>query len=177
MKQRKQTKILSAHKFSKLVINYIAINCLNKCFLSFLCHFYHYYIYIYIYIYIVSWLTVIEGDSKAPFSIATRPWYKGGRYFFLWIGPLTLYTYLIMLSVKQWGIKYHFFRLWYNSAWDWTLASQVIGEHSNQNISAPIFLSLSLSLFLSLYVCVCMCVFMSAVCCSYQYYIYIYIYI
>ena len=30
----------------------------------------------------------------------------------------TLETYLIMLSVKQGGIKYHFLSLWYDSAWD-----------------------------------------------------------
>ena len=35
-----------------------------------------------------------------------------------------------MLSVKQGGIKYHFLSLWYDSTWDWTPVSQVIGEHS-----------------------------------------------
>ena len=29
-------------------------------------------------------------------------------------------TYLIMLSVKKGGVKYHFFSLWYDSNWDWT---------------------------------------------------------
>ena len=42
--------------------------------------------------------TVVEGDAKAPFSIATSRRCRGGRYSF----PL------IMLSVKQGGIKYHF---------------------------------------------------------------------
>ena len=32
--------------------------------------------------------TVIKGDSKAPFSIATLPMYQGGRYFFPGIAPL-----------------------------------------------------------------------------------------
>ena len=32
----------------------------------------------------------------------------------------TLDLYLIMLSVKQGGIKYHFLSLWYDSTWDWT---------------------------------------------------------
>ena len=41
----------------------------------------------------------------------------------------TSYTYLIMLSAKQGGIKYHFLSLWYNSTWDWTLVSQAIGQH------------------------------------------------
>ena len=30
----------------------------------------------------------------------------------------TLDPYLIMLRVKQGGIKYHFLSLWYDSAWD-----------------------------------------------------------
>ena len=34
--------------------------------------------------------------------------------------------YLIMLSVKQGGIKYHFLSLWYD--WDWTPVSQAIGN-------------------------------------------------
>ena len=74
--------------------------------------------------------TVVKGYLKAPFSIATTPRGRGGCYFFLWIAPLILGTYLIMLSVKQGGIKYHFLSLWYDSTWDWTPVSQAIGEHS-----------------------------------------------
>ena len=36
---------------------------------------------------------------------------------------------LITLSIKQWRIKYHFLRLWYDSTWDWVLISRAIGEH------------------------------------------------
>ena len=35
-----------------------------------------------------------------------------------------------MLSIKQRGIKYHFFSLWYDSTWDSTPVSQAIGKHS-----------------------------------------------
>ena len=35
-----------------------------------------------------------------------------------------------MLSVKQAGIKYYFFSLWYDSTEDWTPVSWIIGEHS-----------------------------------------------
>ena len=35
-----------------------------------------------------------------------------------------------MLSVKQGGIKYHFFSLWYYFTCDWTLVSQPIDEHT-----------------------------------------------
>ena len=33
-------------------------------------------------------MTVVEGDQKAPFSIATTPRCKGGRNSFPWIAPL-----------------------------------------------------------------------------------------
>ena len=45
----------------------------------------------------------------------------------------TLDPYLIMLSVKQGGIKYHFLSLWYYSTCDWTQVSRAIGEHSNHH--------------------------------------------
>ena len=59
--------------------------------------------------------TFVEGNSKAPFSIATAPRCWEGRYSTL---PLTLLhftldAYLIMLSVKQGSINYHFLSLWY----------------------------------------------------------------
>ena len=36
----------------------------------------------------VKLATVVKGDLKAPFSIATTPRFKGGRYSFPWITPL-----------------------------------------------------------------------------------------
>ena len=52
--------------------------------------------------------TIVEGNPKAPFSIATTPMCRGGRYSFPGLLYFTLDLYLIMLSVKQGGIKYHF---------------------------------------------------------------------
>ena len=52
----------------------------------------------------VKLATIVEGDPKAPFSIATTPRCRGGRYSIPWIAPLYPW-YLIMLSVKQGGIK------------------------------------------------------------------------
>ena len=69
------------------------------------------------------WPTIVEGDLKAFFSIATTPRYRGRCYFFPEIAPLTFDSYLIMLSVKQGGINYHFLRLWYDMTWDWTRVS------------------------------------------------------
>ena len=51
---------------------------------------------------------VVEGNPKAFFTIATTQRCWKGRYSFPRIAPLKLDLYLIMLSVKQRGIKYHF---------------------------------------------------------------------
>ena len=56
-----------------------------------------------------------EGEGATPFP--------GLLHF-------TLDTYLILLRVKQGGIKYHFLSLWYDVTWDWTHVSRTIGEHS-----------------------------------------------
>ena len=54
----------------------------------------------------VKLVTLVEGDPKAPFSIATTLRCRGGRYSIP--KSVSLYPYLIVLSVKQGGIKYHF---------------------------------------------------------------------
>ena len=36
----------------------------------------------------VKLTTVVEGDPKAPFSIAIKPRCRGGRYSFSWNAPL-----------------------------------------------------------------------------------------
>ena len=43
-----------------------------------------------------------------------------------------------MLSVKQGGIMYPLFSIWYDSAWDWTPVSQTIGEHSTYLANGPV---------------------------------------
>ena len=59
------------------------------------------------YIYIkVKLATVVNIDPKAPFSIATTSRCRAGYYTFPSVVPLD--TYLIMLNIKQGGIKYHF---------------------------------------------------------------------
>ena len=72
--------------------------------------------------YIVSWLSEVEDNPKIPFSFATTP--RGGHYSILWIVPLTFDPCLIMLSVKQEDINYHFLSFWFDSTWDWTPVSQ-----------------------------------------------------
>ena len=47
--------------------------------------------YISIYISKVKLAIVVEGDPKAPLSIATTPWCKEGRYSFSWVAPLYLW--------------------------------------------------------------------------------------
>ena len=51
---------------------------------------------------------------------------EGTTLFFGFL-HFTLDPYLILLSVKEGGIKYHFLSLFY---WDWTLVSRAINEHS-----------------------------------------------
>ena len=41
-----------------------------------------------VYIYKVKLATIVEGDPKAPFSIATTPRCRGGRYSIPRIAPL-----------------------------------------------------------------------------------------
>ena len=52
----------------------------------------------------VKLVTLVEGDLKALFSIATTPRYGGGTTPFPGLLLFTLDPYLIMLSVKQGGI-------------------------------------------------------------------------
>ena len=54
----------------------------------------------------VKLVSIVEGDPKILFSIATTP--RCGRRALLSLDYSTL-PYLIMLSVRQGGIKYHFF--------------------------------------------------------------------
>ena len=65
----------------------------------------------------VNLVTLNEGDSKAPFSVAITPIYRGAAPF-PGLLHFTCDPYPIMLSVKQGGIKYHFFSLWYDSTLD-----------------------------------------------------------
>ena len=46
--------------------------------------------------------------------------------------------YLILLGVKQGGINYHFFSLWYNSILDWSPISRAFGEHSTHSANVCI---------------------------------------
>ena len=71
---------------------------------------------------------LVEGDPKAPFSIATT--IGEGASPFPGLLHFTLDPHLIVLSAKQGGIKYHFLSLWNGSTWDWTPVSRTIGEHS-----------------------------------------------
>ena len=60
--------------------------------LKFVVFIYSLYIYIYIYISKVKLATIVEGEPKAPFSIATTPRCRGGRYSIPRIAPLYPWT-------------------------------------------------------------------------------------
>ena len=51
---------------------------------------------------------IVKGRPKDSFSIATRPRCRGDTTYSLGLLHFIPDTYLIMLSVKQGGIKYHF---------------------------------------------------------------------
>ena len=53
-------------------------------------------------------VTEVDGNPKDSLLIATTPTFSGGATLFPGLLHFTLDKYLIMLSVKQGGIKYHF---------------------------------------------------------------------
>ena len=69
-----------------------------------------------------------RGWPEGSFSIATIYTVEEGATPFSGLLHFTLDSNLIMLSVKQGSIKYHFLSLWYDSTWDWT---QVSGPLAN----------------------------------------------
>ena len=84
--------------------------------------------------------TDVKKWSRRTYSRVTRRLrfpkllHRGGRVGatpFSGLLHFTIYPHLIMLSVKQSGIKYHFLSLWYDSTWDWTPVSGTIGEHNS----------------------------------------------
>ena len=54
---------------------------------------------------------MVEGDPKAPFQLLLHQGVGEGATPFFGLLHFTLDTYLIMLSIKQGGIKYHFFQV------------------------------------------------------------------
>ena len=64
------------------------------------------------YIYKIKLLTLVEGYPKASFLIAIILRCRGGHYSIPGWLHFTLDPYLIMMSVKQGSIKYHFLSLW-----------------------------------------------------------------
>ena len=54
-----------------------------------------------VYMYKVKLATVVEGDQKAPFSIAITPRCRGGRYFFPWIAPFYPWDWTQIASYQR----------------------------------------------------------------------------
>ena len=70
---------------------------------------------------------------KKFFSIpATTQRRRRDRNSFPRLLHFTLNMYLIMLSVKEGGIKYHFFSLCSDSTWDWTPVSHLTTTEQNK---------------------------------------------
>ena len=75
---------------------------------------------------LIKLATLVEGDQKATFSIATTPGCRGGCNSVPWIALL----YPWSLPLIQGVIKYHFLSFWYDLTWDWTPVFRTMGEHS-----------------------------------------------
>ena len=74
--------------------------------------------------------TIVEGDPKTPFSIATTPRCRRGYYTISWVA--SLYTCSSPYSAECLARRHQvpFLSLWYDSTLDWTLVSRILGEHS-----------------------------------------------
>ena len=83
-------------------------------------------------------MTIVKGNLKASFSIATAPRYMERCYSFPWIAPLYPWSYHTVLSVMQGSIKYHFLSLWYDLTWDWTQVYLAIGKNSTHWANEPV---------------------------------------
>ena len=80
---------------------------------------------------VVKSATAVEGDPKAPFSIATTPKCRRGRYSFPWI--TSLYSWYVPYNAEYYARTHQvlfFFLSLYDSTWDWTPVSRIIGEYS-----------------------------------------------
>ena len=110
------------------------------------------YICTYIYIHTYKLATVLEGDLKAPFSIATAMRCRGGLHF-------TLDTNLIILSAKQGGIKYHFLKV-FSKTWP-GIEPWFPGPLVNTLPTGSIhtFTYTYLYMYIYKFVCVCLCVY------------------
>ena len=78
----------------------------------------------------VKLATLVEGDPKAPFSIATTSMCRGRRDSIAWIAPL--YPWSLPYNGECLAKRHQvpFFSLWYDSTCDWTRVSRAISEHS-----------------------------------------------
>ena len=147
-------------------------------------------------------MTVVEDDLKDPFSLNTTSKCQEERYSFPGLRHFTLDPNLIMLSIKQFGIKYHFwvfgitgpvFETQSPGALTNTLSiGQWTGIHIYIHIYIYIYMYTNIHIYTHIYkhICVlvyiyihiykCICIYM----CMYKYayiyihlHIYIYIYI
>ena len=77
----------------------------------------------------VKLVTVVKGDLKAPFSLATTVRCKEGHCSFLWIVPL--YPWCIPYNAECWARSYQvsfFLSLWYDLTW-------AIDKHSTHSVN------------------------------------------
>ena len=107
--------------------------------------------------------TVVKGDQKVPFSIASTPKGRGRHSPFPGLLHFTLDMYLTMLSVKQGGIKYHFLKslVWINLGLNPCLPEHwqtlyPLGQWAGIYLFVPQY-------YLLIMLCMCVCVYYSMI--------------
>ena len=71
-------------------------------------------------------VTLVEGDPKSPFSMATAPRWRVRVYSIPYINPLSPRSLLYNAECKADGIRCHFLSLWYDSTRNWTPITRTI---------------------------------------------------
>ena len=93
---------------------------------------------------------IASGSSSGPHPVSSHScwmYVRAGRPAFaqpyVRVHRSTLDTYLILLSVKQEGIKNHFKNIWYDATWDWTQVSRIFGKHSTPLANELVMISIA----------------------------------
>ena len=108
-----KNKVIAFFSKSRFVLR---INCLYSEYVTHT----HLPIYIYRYIYMCMYIYIYTCIFVSLWTDHSWGWSEGSLFnsynTFPWIVPLTIHPYLIMLSVKKRGIKYHFLSslIWLN---------------------------------------------------------------
>ena len=106
---------------------YIYIYIYILCVHMFICRYMYFYVCVCFFCLYVSWWQYSRVTWRLPFQWVQHRGVGESATPFPGLLHFTLDMHLILLSVKQGCIKYHFKSLWYDTTWDWTQVSWIIG--------------------------------------------------